>query len=94
MDHLLNISYDATKKCDWKSVIAFIEHHTAAKLAGSGHFKNRGDIDFWCDETTGRQAIHLLDLYFDFSSYDVKIDLHPIIPKQVKYVSPFTGKLV
>lgn len=88
--HLLTINYDATIENDWSKIREFIEHHTAAKFAGSGHYQNRGDLDFWCDENTGSQVIQLLSLYFHLSAYDVKFILNEVKPT---YISPFTGKI-
>lgn len=82
--HLLSINYDATIENDWSKVREFIEHHTTAEFAGVGHYQNRGDLDFWCDENTGCQVIQLLSLYFHLSAYD---EVKPT------YISPFTRKI-
>ena len=97
--HLLTINYDATIEKNvhalsfvgWSEVRDFIVHHTRAKFVGSGHYQNRGDLDFWCDENIAHQIIQFLSLYFDLKAYDVKFILNEVKPK---YRSPFTGKLV
>lgn len=88
--HLLTINYDATIENDWSKVREFIEHHTAAKFVGGGHYLDRGDLDFWCDENIANQIIQFLSLYFHLSAYDVKFILNEVKPK---YISPFTGKI-